>query len=57
MVGIYLIKITEGKITIEDCIEKPNFLPVHVLSEEYRLNEVNPLGYYIMPCTYNVIIF
>ena len=52
MIGIYLINKIEGKISTEDMVKEPNFMPVNVLIEEYTLNEVNKNGYLIMPCTY-----
>jgi calpain len=57
MIGIYLLRRKEGKITYEDVIEQTNFLPVRLT--ELTLNGVlgvtMPIckeGYIIMPCTY-----
>ena len=54
MIGIYVLEKTDTKISIDHKLRDPNFLPVEVLEEEFNLEEVNPQGYYIMPCTYKV---
>ena len=57
MLGIYLINKTERKMRVEDLVQQPNFMPVNVLTEEYGIQEINPNGYIIMPCTYQVIFY
>jgi len=53
MIGIYLLEKTQSKISIDQKIKDPNFLPVNVITEEFSLSPVEN-GWFIMPTTYQV---
>ncbi len=51
MIGLYLLMKTDHKISLQDMIKEPSFMPVMNISEEFDL-KTNKNGYYIMPTTY-----
>ncbi|CAD8158986.1 unnamed protein product [Paramecium octaurelia] len=51
MIGVYLIEKSENKITTQQIVRVPNFLPINEIQEEFDLQPTKN-GYYIMPTTY-----
>ena len=53
MVGIYVLRYTEGKVTSDDVICRSTFVPTLYQSYEFEVKEpVDPRGFWIMPSTY-----
>jgi hypothetical protein len=56
MVGVYILKYTKGKVSMDDLIKKSTFIPMLSLVYEFSLDgKEHPEGIIIMPSTYEVM--
>lgn len=52
MIGIYLLKKTDEKLSKDNAVRLPSFIPLNTIHEEYTREELTDNQYYIMPTTY-----
>jgi len=57
MVGVYILRHSKNKATMEDIIKKSTFIPMLSLTYEFTMESIPHEGIVIMPSTYEVSYF
>ena len=53
MIGIYVLRFVEGKVSTMDVISRSSFVPTLYQTYDFEVKEpVDPRGFIIMPTTY-----